>query len=298
MEHIETIEYHDTITMVNIILKKKLTREDLETFITLENQTQENMENTANENKVENTTVNKSIRVIVEKLEGGYISDATGKRKIYRQTDDILEDIGFHDILDTIGNDEYHVSIDVMPKDQYNDTMDLMKLVALEGPQDNMTLEDAKANGIIEGADKFNPIPKIAEPDIHAPIKVTVANAYSMARLTSIDWAKMHEELPLLPSEVTKITGMNTTSLYSSLPKARSGKFTFSNTSTRIGFTILAQYYEKNLGIRTSTKEACELMKEQLLKSIREIELMSNGKSHVKSSDVAKKLIEMRKVLM
>jgi len=250
-------------------------------------------------NLVENTVEvlvpkSQSLKLGLEKLEGGYISDVSGKRKIYKDADAVLEGLNLYNVVDKLDHAQYHMNIQIIHNDDYQDFVDLTALHSKEVSN----LAEAKEAGVIEEAVKFNPFPKVAEPDLTAPIKVTAANAYSIGRLKAINWKQLHEDLPMLPSEITALTGMNTTTLYASLPKARKGLFTFQNTQTRIGFTILAQYYEKTLGLRTSTKDSCEKMKEDMLKMIREIEVISSGKPFVKTSEVTKRLIEMRKTLL
>jgi hypothetical protein len=290
MELIDSDEYKDSSPMMNITLRKRLTTEYLEQTIYLgpeTNQTQTQME-------IQSENQGKSIKITVEKLDGGFISNVTGKRSIFKDAESITDVIDLEKAINTLENDEYHVDVYISPKSSY---VDLESLIALHNSEEVLTLESAKENGIIE-SEKYNPIPAPVEPDLKAPIKVTVANAYTIERLKAIDWEEMHKQLPLQPIEVSKMTGMNNTTLYTSLPKARKGELTFSNTATRIGFTILAQYYERTLNIRTSTKEQNEKMKEDLLKLIRDVEVIGSGKDFIKMSIVATKLIEMRKILM
>jgi hypothetical protein len=62
--------------------------------------------------------------------------------------------------------------------------------------------------------------------------------------------------------------------------------------------TILAKYYEKNLNIRTSTKEQSEMVKEQMLAKLRELELMTVNQKFIKASEVSKKINSMRNFLL
>jgi hypothetical protein len=179
-------------------------------------------------------------------------------------------------------------------KDDYKDYMNLIELYKNE---EVLTLQGAKEAGIIE-CEKFNPLPAPVEPDLKAPIAVNAGTAYSIERLKAINWADMHKQVFLQPSEITKLTGMNTTTLYASLPKVRKGDFSFQHAATRVGFTILAQYYEKTLGIRTSTKDMCEQMKTDMLECIREIELMGSTQKFLKTSEVMKKLSAVRNTLL
>lgn len=234
----------------------------------------------------------KQIKLTIEKLEGGYISDVEGKRKIYADAEEIVDTLGLFKNINKLEHGEYHMNIAIMHKDDH-DIMELERNDAI------ISLEQAKENGIIEGADKFDPNKTVpsCEDNLVGPIKITINNAYSIDRLKSIDWKGFHEKLFLQPAEITAITGMNNTTLYSSLPKVRAGKFTFAHAKARIGFTILAMYYERVLGVRTSTKEQCEQMKENSLKLIREMELLAAAK-YIKSSELMKKLNEMRKLFM
>ena len=256
------------------------------------------MENILNNTEDTNVSKSQSLRLSLEKLDGGFISDITGKRRIYQHADEVVDMLNMNKIVGKLEHAEYKLHIDIIHKDDVQEYEDLADLRANYKQEAVMSIEEAKENGIIEKKEEFDPMPKVVEPDLTAPIKVTAANAYSIARLKGIDWAQLHIDLPMLPSEITAITGMNTTTLYASLPKARKNEFSFQNVQTRIGFTVLAQYYERTLGIRSSTQDKCEKMKEDLLKMIREIELIANGQKFVKTSEVQKRLITMRTTLL
>jgi len=258
------------------------------------------MENNLDNNVREIAPIAKSqsLRLSIEKLDGGYISDITGKRKIYQHADEVVDMLNMNKIIGRLEHAEYKMNIDIVHIDDHQEYLDMEDLRANYKQEAAMSIEEAKECGIIEEAPKFNPMPTEPVLDLHAPIKVTMTNAYTTARLKSIDWKSFDEQLPMTVPEKAKICGMNTTSLYSTWVKVLNGKMEYQRTPTRIAMTILAMYYEKHLGIRTSTKEQCEKMKEDVLKLIRDIELIGDKKSHVKTTDVAKKLVEMRKILM
>lgn len=270
------------------------------------------MDNTA-ENTTENTEntlvltpeiksepKSKSIKFTLEKLEGGFISDAEGKRKIYGQADDILDAINMHKVVNRLDHAEYHVNISVIHKDEHQDILDLIDLRSNYKAEEaeHMTIDKAKECGLIE-VEKFDPN-KSAPVDEHhneKEIKVTIKNAYTVSRLKSLPWAEWHDQLHMSVPEKAQIAGLNATSFYSMWNNMLSGKALYTSTKTRIGCTILAKYYERNLGVRSSTKEQMELLKENLLKEIREIEVLADSK-FVKSSILLTRLGDMRKMLM
>jgi len=308
MELLEVIKYHDTSPMLNVVLKKKLTMQNLEDAVYLgpETQTQTNMTNEDNilENApvVETTAVakivsGKSISIVVEKLDGGYIANPGGKRRIFKQADDIMDTIGVDKILDDMDNEEYQLDIRFIPKKDYVDADALIAL--LNSPsEESLTLENAKKEGIIEPVAKFNPLPNVIEDDIDAPIKITLANAYTPAQLKAIPWQEYDAQVPLNAGDKAKIAGIKPGSFYTTWNKIINDKMEYQRTPTRIGMTMLAKYYERVLNIRTTTQDKCQLMKDNLTKLIRDIEMLTNGKSHIKSSEVSTKLVAMRKELL
>jgi hypothetical protein len=242
-------------------------------------------------------TDTKSFRFQLEKLDGGFISDLTGKRKIYKDANEIVDMLSLEDILKKVSDDVYHLNIDLVQKDRMEDYLDLAALYTEEKAKEVSLYDEAKAEGIIEGADEFNPDKPVEEEECKS-IKVTASNAYSAARLKSLDWAYFEEHLPLTASEKAAICGGSASTVYQQFVKAKTGKATFNLTKTRIGFTILAKYYEANLGIRTSTKDQLDQLKENMLATLRELELIASTNKFTKSTEVNKKINEMRKHLL
>jgi hypothetical protein len=268
------------------------------------------MENTA-ENTGENTVTftpevtpqpkSKTIRFALEKLEGGFVSDAEGKRKVYSDANDVLDVVNIPKIVSRLDHAEYMVNISVIHKDEHQDILDLIDLQSNYKAEEGeaWTIEKAKEAGLIQ-VEKFDPNANCAPADgddVLKDIKVTVKNAYSVSRLKSLPWGEWHDQLHMSIPEKAKIAGLNATSFYSMWTNMVNGKALYQNSKSRIGCTILAMYYERSLGVRTSTKEQCELLKENMLKELREIEILTDQK-FVKSSLIVKKIAEMRKMLM
>lgn len=237
----------------------------------------------------------KSIRVNLEKLDGGYISDAKGTRKIYAKKSEILEDIGMPSILDGILHDEYKLHIDLIPKEKFDDYVDAMNfgIQAKEQEKSNKELVDE----LVE-KNTYNPFKSGSTEEFSKEIKIDGKNCYSTARLKSIDWQQFNEKLPMTIVEMSEVSGVPKTALYSIMASIKKGTYTFTSKNARIGLTILAKFYEANLGIRTTIKENNDLMKQTLLNNIREIELMNTKSGFIKYTEIAKKLGEMKKILL
>lgn len=235
-----------------------------------------------------------SIRINLEKLDGGYISDVKGTRKIYAKKSDVIEDIGINNILDGITHNEYRLHIDLVPKEKYEDYVDAMEfgIQVQEQKKSNAELTEE----LIE-KNKFNPI-KSESNAIDLNIKIDEKNCYTAARLKAIDWKKFHEEMPLTAEEKADIAGITRQNMYFTWSSIMKGKALFQVKKTRIAFTILAKFYEANLGVRSSTKEQNELLKDKMLKSIREIQLLENKSGFIQFKELAKKLAEMQKILL
>lgn len=239
-----------------------------------------------------NNTINAgfSLNVEVEKLDGGFISNITGKRRIYKNALDIDEAIDIKRVLGDVEENEYVLNIHLFPK---NGELEIHTNDILDG-QENL-LEKAKDAGIIQEAEKFNPygnMPK--EDDLTAPIVVTAKNAYSSAKLKSINWQELHDQLPMTVPEKAIICNFNKTSMYSLSAKMLKGEAKFQLPTTRIAATILAQFYERNLGVRNTTKDKFDA----ILSELRELELLTGKGSHIKSKDVSLVIGKIRRLII
>lgn len=232
-----------------------------------------------------------SLRITVEKLDGGFISDVEGRRKIYRDTEDVIEAIGVDKLLNGIKKDEYKLNIDLVPSDEHENYVDALNFGTELRDKEKSTPE--LLNEVIE-ENKFNPNIIKNRTEFSKNIKVTEANAYSMARLSAIDWVQLDKELPMKVNQIAEICGGNKTSMYSIWKNVKNGKANFRLTQTRIQMTILAKFYEISLGIKTSSKDK----NEKLLANIREIETMNTKSGFIKLSEITKKLNEMKKILL
>jgi hypothetical protein len=240
----------------------------------------------------------RSIKFTLEKLEGGFVSDAEGKRKVYGDAGEILDAVNMHKVVARLDHAEYQVNIQVIHKDEHQDILDLIDLRADYRDEEcaAITLEEAKERGIIQ-VEKFDPNKPAPVDECGKDIKVTIRNAYSVSRLKSLPWKEWNDQLYMSVPEKAEIAGLKATSFYSMWANMVSGKAKYQSSATRIGCTILAQYYERTLGVRSSAKEQCELLKENMLKELREIEMLTDAK-FVKSSLLVKKIADMRKLLM
>lgn len=243
------------------------------------------------------TSKSQSLKLSLERLDGGFISDISGKRKIYPDVGDIIDALDMHKTINKLDHAEYRLHINIIHKDEFDDMLALKKTIAGEAV-DQMSIEDAKKRGIIQEADKFDPNKPACVVDTNTPIKIDIRNAYSIARLKSLPWKEWDEQLSMSNGERADIAGLKKNSFYTTWNNAISGKAQYQRPEVRVGMTILAQYFERMLDVRTSAKDQCEKMKEDMLKTIREIELITNGKSHVKVSDVLTKLGAMRTTLL
>lgn len=239
----------------------------------------------------------KTIRVQLEKLDGGFISDASGKRKIHQEAHEITSTLNLATILNTLEDDMYHLNIDLVPKDKVSGYMDIMALHTQEMPQ--MTYEQAKAEGIIQPADRFNPHPIKNEKVIEKDIKVTADNAYTIDELKKIDWKLYGSQLSLTVNQKTEISGMSYQAMNAQWKKAVKGTASFHLSSTRIGFTILAKYFEANIDLKVTTKAQLDEIKSVTLEHLQMIELLcSRSGKYIVGSEVMRIVSKMRKPLL
>jgi hypothetical protein len=241
-----------------------------------------------------------SIRVEIEKLDGGYISNVTGKRRIYKDAHDIDDAININGMLAKIEESEYMLAIDLVPKELYQDFLNGADILNSGTTEDTgMSLKDkAIAAGIIKKADEFNPYTAPVEPDIHSPIVVTPKNAYSSSKLKSLPWKDYNEQHDLTIVEKAEICGVKKENMYQLWNNVIKGVAKFQSPDNRIAFTILAQYYERHLGIKNNTKDQMESLKASLLSQLRELELLTSHNAYTKSSAVATHIGKMRKLLL
>jgi hypothetical protein len=78
---------------------------------------------------------------------------------------------------------------------------------------------------------------------------------------------------------------------------AVSGKALYHTAANRIAFTILAKYYESQLGMRTTQKDNVDKLTTEMLALIREMEIMASKAQWVKSSAIGPVIGKMRKLL-
>ena len=238
-----------------------------------------------------------SKRATIEKLDGGYISDVGGKRKIYKNTNEIIDEIGVEKLFKDLEHNEYKLVLDLVPIKEYHDYVDLLEVYDREKNNKLISLDQAKESGLIE-IEKFNPN-KVIEKEPEKEIKITKANCYTINRLKSIDWKSFDEQLSLNNTERAEICGITPSAMFPIWKNAITGKAKYTFAETRIRMTVLAKYYEKNLSIRTCSKEKTELLKETVLKNIRDLEVLcSEQKSHIKISEVLKTISTIRKTLL
>lgn len=243
----------------------------------------------------------KSFRVQFESLDGGFVSDVSGKRKIHNSSNSIIKHLELEETIDKLDLNEYHLNIDIVPKDKMADYVDFVAQITSDKPEDTgeLTYEEAKAQGIIKAADKFDPNPTVKEEqeDLH-DIKITQINAYSASKLKSINWKHYDEQLSLDHSQRVSISGMSNQAMYNQWRKALKGTASFHLSKTRIEMTILAKYYEKNLGLRSSSKDNLDKVKEEQLKELRELELVASHTKFVKNTVILSAINKMRKQLL
>jgi len=240
--------------------------------------------------------IQKTFRFEIEKMEGGFVSDITGKRKIHKDAYEIDEEVNLRRMFDSVPNDLYYLNIDFLTKTEYDERIGLLDAIK----EEHLSVEQAKEQGIIEPADKFNPYKETTPEEFDIKnIKVDHSNCYSSGRLKSIDWRAYHKLLPLTNTERCNISGANPNTMYNAWTSALKNKASFHNKDTRVTFTILSKYYEAHTGIRTSSKDQIIKLKEDMLRTINELELMAKmSKGFVKAKDITNKLDEMKKHLI
>ncbi len=236
-----------------------------------------------------------SLRVEIEKLDGGYISNVTGKRRIFNNPFDIDDAIDMKSILSQIKENEYILSIDLVPKDKYQ--IPLIEEEKVEDISPLSILEQAKRDGIIQPAEKFNP--EFSKKGVieDNSIAITVNNCYSIAELQAINWTKYDKEIPLSNSEKSKISGIKDSTFYNLWVKVAAGTFQWQSVGTRIGMTILAKYYEKIIEKKEKKFSIPPRNDKRLLELITEIELLAKS-SVVKSNVLLKKTDQIKKLLI
>ena len=254
------------------------------------------------------TKLGHSLRVEIEKLDGGYIFNITGKRRIYRDAIDIDDAIDIKDVLTKMEDNEYMLTIDIVPKGEYvcnvkgdemitsNRILEMAKDPQLD---DNglSIYEQAKLDGTIQSADKFEPEPAKPVVDTTKPIAVTIATSYTIEQLKAVPWTKYDKEFPLTCREKSDISGISGSTMYNLWIKVEAGTFQWQSVNTRIGMTILAQYYERKSEKKQKIESIPPRNDKRLMELITEIELLAKS-SHVKSNVLLKKTEQIKKLLV
>jgi len=71
------------------------------------------MENILNNTEDTNVSKSQSLRLSLEKLDGGFISDITGKRRIYQHADEVVDMLNMNKIVGKLDHAEYKLHIDI-----------------------------------------------------------------------------------------------------------------------------------------------------------------------------------------
>lgn len=240
-----------------------------------------------------------TLRVEIEKLDGGYISNVINKkRRIFKNALDIDDAIDLKTILGSVEDDEYMLNIDLIPKDRYQEFLDSYNVGATQALEDELSLlEQAKIDGVIQPADTFDPHIIKKKEDLHV-IAIDAKTAYPAARLKQINWKSYDEQLPLSTQEKAIIMGVKNGNMYQLWRTAVAGKALYHTAANRIGFTTLAKYYESNLGFRTNQKDSVDKLVTELLAHVREIELLAAKAAWTKSSALGTIVGKMRGLLI
>lgn len=253
---------------------------------------------------------NHSAKIQIEKLNGGFISDASGKRSIYTNSavEQIEEDINLANVFNEIEEGEYILAIDLIPREQFVanvaavsveehnsyhevDSIDIISKLESNEPGWQKAVKD----GIIQAADKFNPINY--NPDLGAVISVGLANCYTIDELTKFDWKDADAKIPLTYSEKAQITGLKDSYLHNTWPKIISGTFQWTSQDARLKMTILAKYYQQKLDKKAKIESLPPRNDKRLMEVVTEIELMCKG-GIIKSNLLLKKVDQFKKLLI
>ncbi len=251
---------------------------------------------------MEQVKLGHSLRVEIEKLDGGYISNITGKRRIYKGAHDIDDAINFKHMIGNVEEGEYMLSVDLVPKEEYVAVVKGEELITsnpiqtIEGS--NLSIyERAKLDGVIQPAEKFDPEPHKPVIDVTKPISVTPGSCYTISQLQSIPWAKHDKEFPLSYREKSELTGIVDSTMYNVWNKIIAGTFQWQSANTRIGMTILAHYYEMRAEKKQKVEGIPPRNDKRLMEIVREIELLCKG-GMVKSNVLLKKTEQFKKLLI
>lgn len=250
-----------------------------------------------------------SLRVEIEKLDGGYISNITGKRRIYRDAVDIEEAIDIRTVLNKVEDSEYILSIGLVPKEEYvctvrgedmitsNKILEMAKDPQLED-EGLSVYEKAKRDGTIQPADVFNPEPIKPVVDPNKPIVVDMNTCYTIDQLSNINWSEYDKVVKLSMHEKADISGIVYSTMYNAWNKIVAGTFQWQSVSTRIGMTILAQYYEKIIDKKKRKDDGVPPRNDKrLMEVVTEIELLCKG-GLIKPNVLLKKVEQFKKLLI
>jgi hypothetical protein len=245
------------------------------------------------------TSLGHSMSVEIEKLDGGFISNVTGKRRIYKDAHDIEDSINLGSTLNTVDDNEYILSIALIPKNQ---VIAVTQEEHVINEDDGLSiLERAKRDGIIQPADVFNPEPSKPVVDNTKPIAITAANAYNISQLQAIPWLQYDKDIPLTNRERSDISGITYSTMYGLWLKLEAGTFQWQSINTRIGMTILAKYYEKLIDKKFHAPLPPDVPaptnSKRLLEILSELELVATTNKFVKASVLSRKILEMKKLI-
>ncbi len=238
------------------------------------------------------------LKATVEKLDGGYITDITGKRKIFTDKGDMCDAFGIAQVFDVMNDEEYEISVTLIPTSDIrnglvtsNVAIAIPKQECEEEPESASELiekaessglsiwEQAKKDGIIQAVEPYNPLPATVEhvddTDPHN-IVVTAKNAYTAAELKAINWKEYDDHCPLTMHQRASISGYSYGGIHTLWATMIKGTLKCETINSRIKLTILAKFYELKMGIASViyTAEDMEAFKSDINLIVKEMELM------------------------
>lgn len=226
----------------------------------------------------------KEIKVHVEKITDGYLFTETveenKKKKYFKESK--------FEIFELLNKSDEVVAI--LKND--NDVMLEISLYDIEEE-----VEDPNLYERVVVQEKFNPFKDEPIDEEELRLSVNIENAYSAARLKSIDFLGLDSQLQISHVRKAEIAGVNYQVVMNGWRHIKLGDASFGSPQARIGFTVLAKFYELSLNIRTSKKDEIERLREGIEKEIKELDSIFKRNAHIHTNSVGPILESLKNLI-
>jgi gas vesicle protein len=128
-------------------------------------------------------------------------------------------------------------------------------------------------------------------------LSVNSRNCYSADRLKKLDFLSLKKKHGLNTKAMADISGLSEPGMYAIEGQIKKGTATFMRDTTRVHMTILAKYFERIDGVKSSLKDEVEHKNKVITECVEELQLISAKKCLIQSGSVDSILKKLKELI-